>query len=94
MTHEPVQRSVGQINLVVQDVAASVAFYRRIGLSIEEASAPGWTRHHTTAIMANGLRLELDSREFCRAVESRAEAPCRMRRIRHLCHGSFTERRR
>ena len=64
MSHESTQLSVGQINLVVADVAASVAFYRRLGFTVDEAKAPGWAQHHAAASMANGLRLEMDSREF------------------------------
>lgn len=64
MTHEAASLSITQINLVVHDVAASVDFYRRLGLVIEEARALGWARHHATAIMTNSLRLEIDSREF------------------------------
>lgn len=64
MPKEPTRPLVGQINLVVQDVAASVAFYRKLGLDVEEANAPGWARHHATAIMENGFRLEIDSKEF------------------------------
>lgn len=56
--------SFGQINLVVEDVTASVAFYRKLGINVEEANAPGWARHHATAIMGNGFRLELDSKDF------------------------------
>ncbi len=57
---------VCQINLVVRSVAASVAFYRRLGLVVEEAAAPEWVRHHATVVMRNGVRLELDSRAFAR----------------------------
>jgi catechol 2,3-dioxygenase-like lactoylglutathione lyase family enzyme len=69
--------AVGQINLVVGDMAASVAFWRGLGLDIVEARAPGWERHHATAIMANGFRLELDSAVFagcwCPGTPTRAE---------------------
>jgi uncharacterized glyoxalase superfamily protein PhnB len=55
---------VGQVNLIVQDVARSVAFYRRLGLAVEAASAPEWSIHHASVVMANGVRLELDSVTF------------------------------
>jgi len=55
---------LNQINLVVKSVPASVAFYRRLGLRVEEAAHPGLAAHHATAIMSNGMRLELDSEPF------------------------------
>lgn len=57
---------LNQLNLVVNDVAASVAFYRRLGLAVEEAARPEWAPHHATAMMANGMRLELDSVQFAK----------------------------
>jgi catechol 2,3-dioxygenase-like lactoylglutathione lyase family enzyme len=57
---------LGQVNLVVQDVARSIAFYRLLGLSMEAAADPAWARHHATALMPNGMRLELDSVAFAR----------------------------
>jgi len=57
---------LNQLNLVVADLAASVAFYRQVGLAVEEAGQPEWARHHATVIMANGMRLELDSVEFAK----------------------------
>jgi len=57
---------LNQLNLVVADVSASVAFYRRLGLAVEEAGRPEWARHHATVIMGNGMRLELDSVEFAK----------------------------
>src|ERR687883_129112 len=55
-----------QVNLVVRDLAASAAFYRRLGLVVQEAAHPDWARHHATAIMPNGMRLELDSVAFAK----------------------------
>jgi uncharacterized glyoxalase superfamily protein PhnB len=55
-----------QLNLLVKDVATSVAFYRRLGLTVEEASRPEWARHHATAVMPGGVRLELDSLAFAK----------------------------
>jgi catechol 2,3-dioxygenase-like lactoylglutathione lyase family enzyme len=62
-TGEPV---LNQINLVVKDMARTVAFYRRLGLTVEEAARPEWARHHATALLPNGVRLELDSIAFAR----------------------------
>jgi uncharacterized glyoxalase superfamily protein PhnB len=55
-----------QLNLLVKDVATSVAFYRRLGLTVEAASRPEWARHHATAVMPGGVRLELDSLAFAK----------------------------
>jgi len=53
-----------QVNLVVADMAASVAFYRRLGLTIDD-TVP-WAAHHIDVRMANGLALDLDSVGFAR----------------------------
>lgn len=54
---------LNQINLVVKDMAATTAFYRRLGLVIED-TVPEWERHHRTAAMPDGLDLDFDSTEF------------------------------
>jgi catechol 2,3-dioxygenase-like lactoylglutathione lyase family enzyme len=53
---------LGQINLIVADLAKSVAFYRLLGLTIEARHAA--SAHHVPIRMANGFLLELDSQEF------------------------------
>lgn len=58
--------SFGQINIVVRDMAKSVAFYRLLGVSIEQISLPGWAPHHASGETANGVRLELDSVAFAK----------------------------
>jgi uncharacterized glyoxalase superfamily protein PhnB len=63
---EPQAPTFNQVNLIVADVAASILFYRRLGLTVETAGRPEWERHHATAIMPNGTRLELDSVEFAK----------------------------
>ncbi len=55
---------LAQINLVVADMAASVAFYRRLGLTIDD-SRP-FSSHHVEVAMPGGFLLELDSVEFAR----------------------------
>jgi catechol 2,3-dioxygenase-like lactoylglutathione lyase family enzyme len=57
MLYEPV---LNQVNLVVRDMEATVAFYRRLGLTID--AAPGAV--HAVARLANGMAIEWDSREF------------------------------
>jgi catechol 2,3-dioxygenase-like lactoylglutathione lyase family enzyme len=51
-----------QFNLVVTDMAATVAFYRRLGLTIAD-TASEWAPHHRTAAMPNGIDLDFDSTE-------------------------------
>ena len=60
MADEPV---LDQFNLVVADMAAAVAFYRRLGLTIPDAD-PEWAPHHRTAVMPGGIDLDFDSVEF------------------------------
>lgn len=52
-----------QINLVVENMAAMVEFYRRLGLKVDEPEPP-WDRHHRTAEVGEGLDLDFDSQEF------------------------------
>jgi catechol 2,3-dioxygenase-like lactoylglutathione lyase family enzyme len=54
-----------QFNLVVTDMDASVAFYRRLGLDIPDTT-PEWQNHHRTATLSNGIDLDLDSSDFAR----------------------------
>lgn len=57
---------LSQINLVVKNIPASIAFYRRLGLTVEQAGHPEWAAHHATAVMSNGMRLEFDSESFAK----------------------------
>ena len=50
------------INLVVEDMARTVEFYRRLGLTIDDSNP--WNDHHVTAAMPNGFELEFDSVEL------------------------------
>jgi len=54
---------IDQFNLVVTDMAASVAFYRLIGFEIPEADET-WNEHHRTVAMPGGIDLDLDSSRF------------------------------
>jgi catechol 2,3-dioxygenase-like lactoylglutathione lyase family enzyme len=54
---------LNQFNLVVQDMEATLAFYRRLGLTIRDTD-PAWAMHHRSAVMANGISLDFDSVEF------------------------------
>jgi uncharacterized glyoxalase superfamily protein PhnB len=52
-----------QFNLVVTDMDASVAFYRKLGLTIPDTDQQ-WQNHHRTATVPNAIDLDLDSSEF------------------------------
>ena len=54
-----------QVNLVVSDMEASVAFYRRLGLRVPDGP-PEWRDHHRAIEFPNGQLLELDSVAFVR----------------------------
>ena len=49
------------INLIVRDMAASVDFYRRLGVSVPEGDAAGGM--HVQLSMPGGFSLELDTAE-------------------------------
>jgi predicted lactoylglutathione lyase len=52
-----------QVNVVVGDMAASVEFYRLLGVEIDEPGPP-WEAHHRAARSPDGLDLDLDSAAF------------------------------
>ena len=54
-----------QFNLVVSDMEASVAFYRRLGLSIPDTDA-AFQPHHRSARTEGGIDIDLDSGTFAR----------------------------
>jgi catechol 2,3-dioxygenase-like lactoylglutathione lyase family enzyme len=62
MTAKPV---LNQVNLVVTDMGATVAFYRRLGLTIPDTD-PAWDSHHRSAEMPGDVDLDFDSVEFAR----------------------------
>ena len=49
-----------QLNLVVGDMGATIAFYRRLGLTID--AQPG--AQHAALRLANGVQVEFDTAEF------------------------------
>jgi predicted lactoylglutathione lyase len=58
-----------QINMVVRDMQQSLAFYRLLGVSIEEMRATEWAewaRHHVNGTTSNGVRVEFDSIAFAK----------------------------
>ena len=60
MSDEPV---FDQLNLVVTDMTATVAFYRRLGLNIPDTDLT-WAGHHRGAVMPGGMVLDFDSAGF------------------------------
>ena len=54
-----------QINLVVSDMEATVAFYRRLGLDIPDTD-PAFQSHHRAAHLPGGIDFDIDSVEFAR----------------------------
>ncbi|MDP6604845.1 MAG: VOC family protein [Dehalococcoidia bacterium] len=56
-----------QVNLVVGNMAASVDFYRLLGVNIP-ATKPGWSEHHRTAVAesetSGKIDFDLDSQPF------------------------------
>ena len=57
-----------QLNIVVADMGATVAFYRRLGLEIAEVDAEwqAWAPHHRSASTPDGVRIDFDSVAFAR----------------------------
>ena len=59
------QPILDQINLVVKDMDASLAFYGRLGVDLPEYQ-PKWDAHHRSAKVGGGLDFDLDSAVFAR----------------------------
>jgi uncharacterized glyoxalase superfamily protein PhnB len=55
-------------NLVVSDMEATIAFYRRLGLTIDDLQPEWaeWAPHHRNAKAGEGAHLDFDSVEFAR----------------------------
>ncbi|MGC3002393.1 VOC family protein [Streptomyces sp. G35A] len=62
------------IGLVVSDMAASVAFYRRLGFAFPTGAE---RQGHAEAALPGGLRLLLDTEEVVRSFHARWEPPSR-----------------
>jgi uncharacterized glyoxalase superfamily protein PhnB len=63
MESQPV---LSQVSLVVSDMAATVSFYRRLGLTIPDVEGEwaDWAMHHRSAVTNGGVALEFDSQAF------------------------------
>jgi len=57
--------ALDKLNLVVSDMDATVAFYRRLGLTIPDSEV-AFQAHHRTARLPDGIDLDFDSVEFAR----------------------------
>src|SRR5260370_39050317 len=59
---------VDQLNLIVQDMAATLGFYRRLGFSIDDPGdwPPGSGAQHANVAMSDGFRLEFDNQAMAR----------------------------
>ena len=55
------------LSLFCRDVPATVAFYRRLGLAIDDGHP--WSGHHIEVPMSAGLQLEIDSIELTKAYD-------------------------
>ena len=55
-----------QVNLIVRDMDAMVAFYRRLGVTVQEPSGEwaAWAPHHRAVEVGDGVDLDLDSQAF------------------------------
>jgi catechol 2,3-dioxygenase-like lactoylglutathione lyase family enzyme len=53
------------LNLVVRDMDAALAFYRRLGLTILDTE-PQWEHQHRNAVTPEGFDLDFDSIEFAK----------------------------
>ncbi len=64
---EPEAR-LDQLNLIVQDMGATLGFYRRLGFSIDEPGEwpPGSGAQHGEVAMPDGFRLEFDNDAMAR----------------------------
>ena len=52
-----------QINIVVRDMPATLAFYRLLGLDVGETDAE-WQQHHRNATSDGGFDIDFDSQAF------------------------------
>jgi len=66
--------SLDQVNVVVSDMNASLAFYRRLGVDIPDRT-PEWDPHHRSANTPGGLDFDLDSAAFAREWNEGSRGP-------------------
>ncbi len=51
------------VSIIVADMDATVAFYRRLGVTVADAD-PAWAHLHRTASLPGGAQLDFDSIDF------------------------------
>lgn len=68
----PEPPSLAAVSLFVRDMAASVAFYRAVGLDVPEGAE---AQHHVGVTLPNGLALELDTHALTRAYDPTWQPP-------------------
>lgn len=84
----PMTPQFNAISLIVSDMAASVAFYRRLGFAFPEGSEG---QPHAEAALPGGIRLLLDTEESIRSFTPGWEPPAGGRAalarpaVRHAC---------
>lgn len=68
---------LNQLNLVVRDMEAALAFYRRLGVEIPDPTVwrTGSGAHHAEVAMPNGVHLEFDSIELARSYNAGCREP-------------------
>jgi catechol 2,3-dioxygenase-like lactoylglutathione lyase family enzyme len=59
---DPVTPSIrlDQLNLIVSDMAATRAFYNRVGVDFGEPTGDMWDRHHVSAEHSDALPIDID----------------------------------
>jgi uncharacterized glyoxalase superfamily protein PhnB len=72
------QPALSTVDIAVDDVLATVAFLRHLGLEIPDDSvwAPEGRAHHVIVSMANGMHLDLASRELANAYDPEGAGIC------------------
>jgi catechol 2,3-dioxygenase-like lactoylglutathione lyase family enzyme len=61
--------ALAQINIVVRNMQRSLAFYRLLGVAIDDtrdAEWADWVAHHANGVASNGVRVEFDSVAFAK----------------------------
>jgi uncharacterized glyoxalase superfamily protein PhnB len=65
---------LSQLNLVARDFDATLAFYRRLGVHVDERPSPGGIRH-AEVTFANGFVLEFDNVSLARSYNASWRRP-------------------
>ena len=60
---EDARARLDQLNFVVRDMDAMVAFYERLGVQVQ-VGPPEWQPHHRNSEVEDGLHIDFDSSRF------------------------------